>query len=171
MLSKQDKLSILITFTVGLFAGVYLYVAGFATTFKLPEVSTGDIYTEFVLIGEGYGACELDNTCLSFQLLENGSYRALYDAADGSTVVKEGAIPRALRRELINALTANALAIESDLIARPCRFGDDGTNYRFEITKKGTEYSLDTCRTALDYEGGIWKALAKLWNHLATVEL
>ncbi len=171
MLSKQDKLSILITFTVGLFAGVYLYVAGFATTFNLPEVSTGDIYTEFVLIGEGYGACELDNTCLSFQLLENGSYRALYDAADGTTVVKEAVIPRALRRELTNALTANALTVESDLIARPCRFGDDGTNYRFEITKEGTEYSLDTCRTALDYEGVVWKALAKLWNHLATVEL
>ena len=171
MLSRQDRLSILITFTVGLFAGVYLYVAGFATTFVLPEVGTNDVYSEFVLIGEGYGACELDNTCLSFQLLENGSYRALYDAADGSTVVKEGVIPRTLRRELVNALTPEGMVIESDLIARPCQFGDDGTNYRFEITKEGTEYSLDTCRTALDYEGPIWTALAKLWNHLATVEL
>ncbi len=171
MLTRQDRLSILITFTVGLFAGVYLYVAGFATTFVLPEVSTGDIYTEFVLTGEGYGACELDNTCLSFQLLENGSYRGLYDAADGSTVVKEGVIPRALRRELVNALTPEAMLVESDLIARPCQYGEEGTNYRFEVTKEGTEYSFDTCRTALDYEGAIWKALAKLWNHLATVEL
>lgn len=171
MLSRQDRLSILITFTVGLFAGVYLYVVGFATTFVLPEVSTDDIYTEFVLTGEGYGACELDNTCLSFQLLENGSYRGLYDAADGSTVVKEGSIPRALRRELVNVFTAEAMAVESDLIALPCHFGEDGTNYRFEVTKEGTEYSFDTCRTALNYEGEIWTTLAKLWNYLATIEL
>ncbi len=169
-MTKQDKLSILITFTVGLFAGVYLYVAGFATTFKLPEVSTDDIYTEFVLIGEGYGACELDNTCLSFQLLESGAYRGLYDAADGTEVVKEGVIPRALRRELLEALTPAALTTQSDLIALPCRFGEDGTNYRFEVTREGTEYSLDTCRTALDYEGVTWKTLAKLWNYLATIK-
>lgn len=169
-MTKQDKLSILITFTVGFFAGVYLYVAGFATTFVLPEVSTDDIYTEFVITGEGYGACELDNTCLSFQLLESGAYRALYDAEDGSTVVEEGVIPRTLRRELLEALTPAALTVQSDLIARPCRFGEDETNYRFEVTREGAEYSLDTCRTALDYEGATWKTLAKLWNYLATIE-
>ena len=45
----QDKISILITFAVGLAAGMYLYLTGFATTFKLPEVTTENVYTEFVV--------------------------------------------------------------------------------------------------------------------------
>ena len=171
MLSKQDKLSILITFAVGFFAGIYLYVAGFATTFVLPEVTTDDVYAGFVIEGEGYGACETDNTCLSFQLLESGAYRGLYDGIDGETVVKEGVIPRALRRELLEALTPTQMAIESRENLGSCRFSTDATNYRFEVTSEGKEYVLDTCTSALDYTGQIWTTLAKLWNYLATVEL
>lgn len=170
-MTKQDKLSILITFTVGFFAGVYLYVAGFATTFELPEVTTDDVYAGFVIEGEGYGACEVDNTCLSFQLLESGAYRGLYDAVDGETVVKEGVIPRALKRELLEVLVPAQMAIESAENLGPCRFGIDETNYRFEVSSEGKEYVLDTCTSALNYNGEIWTTLAKLWNYLATVEL
>jgi len=170
-MTKQDKLSILITFTVGFFAGVYLYVAGFATTFELPEVTTGDVYAGFVIEGEGYGACEIDNTCLSFQLLESGAYRGLYDVVSGDTVVKEGVIPRALRRELLEALVPSQMAIESKPNLGECRFPPDQTNYRFEVTSEGKKYILDTCTSALDYNGEIWAALVKLWNYLATVEL
>lgn len=170
-MTKQEKLSILITFTVGFFAGIYLYVAGFATTFELPALSTDDVYAGFVIEGEGYGACETDNTCLSFQLLESGAYRGLYDATDGEVVVKEGVIPRALRRELLDALLPAQMAIESQPNLGTCRFPENETNYRFEVTREGREYVLDTCTSALNYNAEIWTTLAKLWNYLATIEL
>ena len=52
----KDITSILVTFVIGFLVGVYLYLNGFATTFALPEATTMDTYSEFVIIGENYGA-------------------------------------------------------------------------------------------------------------------
>ena len=171
-MAHQDKLSILITFIVGLLAGGYLYLTGFATTFKLPEVTTDDVYTEFVIVGESYGACQQSGDCLSFQLLENGKYRALYGDKNGGTITHEASIPFSLRRELKSTLTPTQLTLESKLAPNVvCRFGDEGINYRFRISRDEVSYVLDTCLTDIDYNGLPWQTLVKLWDHFATVEL
>lgn len=171
-MTNQDKISIIITLVVGFLAGAYLYVTGFATTFELPDASTEDVYLEFMLVGESYGACEKENNCLSFQLLENGSFRALLDDVEGKNpLVNEGSIKFSLRRELLNSLTPEALVLDARESANAiCKFGDDGTNFRFHITRDGAEYLIDTCTTKINYEGKSWSALAKLWNHFSTVE-
>jgi len=170
-MTKQDALSILITLVVGFFAGAYLYVAGFATTFEPPEATSENTYKEFVITGEGYGECEERNNCLSFQLLENGSYRAILNVTFGNNKVKEGVIPRAIKQELYRALTPAVLAKESQTLNVPsCRYPENETNYRFRVTRDEVNYVVDTCLSTIDYEGSAWKALAKLWNHFATVE-
>lgn len=171
-MTHQDKISILITFVVGLFAGAYLYVTGFATTFEPPEASSENIYTQFVITGESYGACQEDHSCLSFQVLENGAYRALLQTKDGGTpLAKEGTIPWSLKRELASTLTAAVLTNESKVRPFPlCKYGEIGTNYRFRITRDQVSYTLDTCTSFMDYEGAAWLTLAKLWNHFGNVK-
>lgn len=168
----QDKISILITFAVGLAAGMYLYLTGFATTFKLPEVTTENVYTEFVVTAENYGACRDERTCLTFQVLENGTYRALYDdPLGGETIVKEGRIPRSIRKELIRSLTTEQLLSDTRTWSVPdCRNGALGTNHKFRITRDEVNYEIDTCQSVIDYEGPGWKSLAKLWNYFAALE-
>lgn len=170
-MAHQDKISILITFIVGLLAGGYLYLTGFATTFKLPEATTDDVYAEFVIIGESYGACKQTGDCLSFQLLENGKYRAIYGDGGSEAVTHEASIPFSLKRELKANLTPTELTLESKLSSTAvCQFGDDGTNYRFRISRDEVNYVLDTCLTDIDYSGQTWQSLVKLWNHLATTD-
>jgi len=171
-MTHQDKISILITFIVGLLAGAYLYVTGFATTFEPPEASPENIYTQFVITGESYGACQVDHTCLSFQVLENGAYRALLETKDASApLAKEGAIPWSLKRDLADTLTTAVLVRESRMRPLPlCKYGESGTNYRFHVTRDQVSYTLDTCTSMMDYEGVAWLTLAKLWNHFGSVE-
>lgn len=171
-MTHQDKISILLTFVVGLFAGSYLYVTGFATTFEPPEASSENIYTQFVITGESYGVCDTTNTCLSFQVLENGAYRALLETTDSNTpLTKEGTIPWSLKRDLAETLTAEVLARESRVRPFPvCKYGEDADNYRFQVTKDQVSYTLDTCTSMMDFEGEAWLTLAKLWNHFGSVK-
>lgn len=171
-MSHQDKISILITFVVGVLVGGYLYLTGFATTFKLPEVTTDKAYTEFVIIGESYGACKQTGECFSFQLLENGKYRALFGYGSNDTVTHEASIPFSLKRALKRNLTQELLTFDSTLMStRVCQFGNDGTNYRFRISRDEVSYVLDTCLTDINYDELPWQTLIKLWEHFAAVKL
>ena len=56
-MKRQDILSILITFTVGLLAGGYLYLTGFAPTVATLEVPSAEKLNELVIESEVYGGC------------------------------------------------------------------------------------------------------------------
>jgi len=157
----QDGVSILITFLVGMLVGSYLFVTGFATTFSFSTVSDAGVYDEIVITGDSYGACALSNSCLSFQIIGDGSYRALFDVT-GERVVYEDTVGRGIRRQF-TAFSKEALASSSvPLVVPECRYGED-TNYRFSVTLDGVSYRLDTCRTDIDYEGPVWTTLENTW--------
>lgn len=164
-MTRQDILSILITLTVGLLAGAYLYVAGFATTFKLPELNTKEAYSKLVIVGKNYGSCEENLSCLSFQVLEDGTYRAIFDNPAGEQIIKEGTISNSLQSELNKVLTTTTLVGESMMMSDPkCHFSYDTGNYRFKVTRDDSDYSLDTCINDINYTGKTWIVLVKLWN-------
>ncbi len=167
-MKNQDVISIIITFAIGVFAGGYLYLVGFATTFNLPEASTEAIYTKLVIVGESYGECEEDNRCLSFQVLEDGTYRALFDNLDGGEkLVREGTVSSSLMRELKSTLITSTLQAESKILNTPnCYYGSDSTNFRFKVTLDANEYPLDTCLSNINFEGKAWIVLSELWSYV-----
>lgn len=163
-MTGQDKISILVTFVIGGFVGAYVYVAGFAPTYRLPEAVTQDRYTDLVIVADSYGACAETESCLSFQLLQDGSYRALYGVPATSY---EGTIPRAQRRQLGEIVATSTLAeVGADNLVE-CYFGDDDTNLRFIITVAGENFLIDSCISDLDYEGALWQSLYKLFAVVA----
>ncbi len=168
MITFQNKIVILFTFATGLFVGGYLYLTGFATTFEPPEADEKDIYTEFVITAESYGTCSNDGTCLSFQVLENGSYRAVLNSKPEKRT-KEAKIPYVLRKNLYSTLTSSSLEkIKEKGGVSVCHY--EGTNYRFKITRNQIEYIIDTCTSAISYGGTEWKTLAKLWNYMSNLK-
>lgn len=167
-MTPQDRISLSITFVVGFLVGAYLYTTGFATTFKLPEANEAGVYTGFVLVGEAYGACREEQSCVTFQVLENGVYRAIFDtdSKGNKQVVREGRLPRHIRQTLKRELTAEGLASQSQVLAQStCAF--EGTNYRFQITLEQLEYELDTCQSAVAYDSSSWRSLTEVYNYIA----
>lgn len=166
-MTAQDKITILFTLVVGFFAGVYLYLTGFATTFEPPEVSTDNIYEGFVITAQSYGVCSEFEDCLSFQVLENGAFRAILEDGENK-LVKEARIPLTMRRDLKNSLIVPALERESEVVSTSCRYEED--NYRFSITRDGKSYMFDTCKSDINYDGEAWQSLASLWNYISALE-
>jgi len=165
---SQDLISILITFAFGMFVGGYLYLTGFAPTYKLPAVEGVDVYGSFVLTGDSYGECNFDGTCLSFQLLSDGTYRVIYDST-GIKDAYDGKITRQLHRQIPTAFTEESLAQQSLPALDPeCRYGQEGTNYRFNVNYNNVSYTLDTCGSNIDYDGVTWDYLKNLFNYIAT---
>jgi hypothetical protein len=168
---RQDKISIAITFVIGLIAGSYLYLTGFATTFELPEVDDSEIYAGLVITGDFYGVCDVDDACISFQLLENGGYRVIVGNREND-LIKEGVLPRGIRLELEKSLDKESLAeFSKSLTVSSCNFDiETENNYSFTISLDETEYTLDTCETAIDYESSAWASLVKLLNYFINLE-
>lgn len=167
-MTHQDKISILVTFVVGMLVGSYLYVTGFAPTYRLPEADQVSAYDGFVIIGDSFGGCEVTNSCISFQLFQNGTYRVIYKR-DGKSVEKTSSIPRSLRQELVTALEPAALTRDSKpLLLLNCAFGEEATNFRFTITSNKESYLLDTCATSIAYTEPLWSALANAWGSVVT---
>ena len=166
-MTHQDKLSIMITFVVGFVIGGYVYLAGFLPTYHLPEAVTPDAYESFVIVGDSYGACADDNTCLSFQLLDR-DYRAILGSGNESQVVN-GSISGALARKLLRTLTPEQLALNATPLAIPeCHYAESGTDFRLTITLEGRNYTLDTCVSAIQYDGPVWIALTEVWADVAS---
>jgi hypothetical protein len=169
----QDKVSILITFAIGLVAGGYVYLTGFATTFVPPEATTEEKYEGLIINGESYGECEANNSCLSFQLLGNGTYRAIYTNPETNRKIsKDGGISRSLRNELKEVMRPDNLQAQSRLLqVTDCKYGENSTNYKFKVTLNSSEYNLDTCKTNVNYNGQIWLTLVKVWNYFAMLSV
>ncbi len=167
-LKKQDKLTVLSAFLIGIIGGSYLYLVGYAPEFQSGQgVETEEEATEFVVIGEMYGGMRA-GTPPSFQIETDGSYRYLpfSDNSEVPSPAVEGAIPRTLLRDLKDMLTDDVL-IEG---AKPetkemCAQMVDGIDYRYIVVKDGVEYELDTCTTNLEAESEVGQKLGALWEY------
>jgi hypothetical protein len=170
--SRQDYLVMIMTFVVGIISGFYLYTTAFAPQFDEFMGTTEEVYEDFVLEGSQYGGDRMGGTAPSFQLLENGSFRYLPYVNEGEVAVaKEGLLPRALLNEVKQTLTTDALDISSQIVTRgDCMSYVDGRDYTYNVTLDGSEYTLDTCTTALSTDSLIYATLDKLWNYFETVE-
>ena len=164
----QDKVSIIITFVFGAMVGSYLYFAGYATTFTLPEAETSEVYADLVITADSYGKCEEANTCFAFQIIGDGSYRAIFDAT-GERLVKEANITSVLNRELKATLLPAELTLDSSLLVEPlCTEVINDTYFRYNISVDSTTYTIDTCTTNIRYDGPVWTVLIKAWVELST---
>lgn len=162
---RQDLISILITFLVGVAAGMYLYLTGFAglvSKLSIPDIEKA---TEFVIVGDVYGGCR--EACPSFQVVHDGSYRYLYTPAAGAEqVLRQGVLPISLRRQLEAVITPIELAKQSKEI-QPllCNSYSDGIDVKYEITLDGQLYVLDSCGTAVEAESELWITLGSIWTY------
>lgn len=168
-MERQDVISILITFGVGILGGVYLYVGHFAKTYGPDAVATQEAALEFSITGEAYGSC--GDVCPAFQLLKDGSYRYRYTPQLGeAAVVREGTLPLGIQRNVKRALGEDVLEEESQTTdTTVCNSTNNGVDIRYRISYQGTEYEIDSCGTAVNDTGELWSSLNEIWGYLQNV--
>jgi hypothetical protein len=167
-MKKNNLLSILITFVVGLFAGGYLFTTGFAETVSRYTTPDAESITAFSVVGYIYGSC--GDSCPSFQVVQDGAYRYFYAPKIGAEqVLIQGIIPFSVQRQLKQSFIIANLEKQSQ-VRRPvqCNSSTDGIDARYEVTIDGKKYVLDSCGTDIDGSGKIWQALNGLWGYYET---
>jgi hypothetical protein len=166
-MTHQDKISIIITFVCGFFVGAYLYISGFAPTYMLPDAVSEDTYGGLVIVADSYGECAESEGCLSFQLLNDREFSAKIGRLSNAYSY-DGEISKKLYYALLTELSTSSLSqVAQSPDSLVCRYGEVGTNFRFLITLSGENYTVDTCRSLLDYESPLWLTLSELFGVVA----
>jgi hypothetical protein len=175
-MKKDHVLSILITFTVGLIMGGYLYFTQFLPNFSpaaISETISLDMFTRDTLVieGEKYGGFRV-STPPSFQINADGSFRFIPAAPrDSVAPVRTGMLPNELSRALERSMSQTALETASRERPREaCESFVDGIDFRYQVERGDETYTLDTCGTAFSTSGDIGQALASVWEYFETLE-
>lgn len=174
-MKRQDVLTIIITFTIGLFTGGYLFVVGFAPQVeKVSEVIGTDDkaeYAELTIIGTTYGGCDRARACASFQVRGDGEYSYLPGSITAGAEPVTGTLPGYLSRELRSAATIEALIEAAQVVAtNNCNSYTDKNDYRYDVTHNTVVYDLDTCGRNLSNTSPLGLTLDKLWNYFETLD-
>lgn len=167
-MGKKELTGIIVTAIVGFIFGIYIFWSGFFTTFGGPSLPSQAELDEFTLVSQVYGGCR--DQCPSFQILADGSYRYRYTPEIGAEqVIRDGSIPRSLRRELLNAMNEKTLEAQSQTLEPSfCNSYTDGIDVIYRVTYKDIEYEIDTCGTMIDTNSVLWNTLVKTWNYFET---
>lgn len=163
---NQDLILMVSTFLIGIMAGGYLYIVGFAPQFSdyLDDNQTESVYEDFVIDGEMYGLDTISSTA-SFQVLKNGSFRYIPAGEIDSANIKEGLVPKSIWADIKNNLTEKNLTtyvIEQEQLNCPTL---ENPGYRYAVTLNSKKYSLDTCKTNFSSNNQSALALENLWNY------
>jgi hypothetical protein len=161
-MKRQDIWTLVTTFVVGAIAGGYVYVVGFAPQFEQLTGQTADVYENLVIEGEQYGGDGV-TSLPSFQIISDGSYTYLSGAPDISS--RQGTMSRTLLSDIAAVADADTLYQNSQLaIVSDCSSAIGGVDYRYDITRDGVVYTLDTCGT--DFSSpDLRAALDNLWKY------
>jgi len=141
---------------VGVAAGAYSYLTGFAPVYRELDLSFG---TEYSIIGERYGGGEN----AAFRLEADGSYRATVD--DGP--VQSGVIDESLRRTLRTTLSdVNLARISEEIDPAQCVSELGGTDVRYEIIQEDETFVLDSCTTRFARQSDLGVLLDIIWRDI-----
>lgn len=160
----------LITFGMGFVSGVYLYFSGFvpfaSEYLSLKSLLPDPVEIGLSIVGDAYGGCLMANSCPSFQLAADRSYRF---RSSPDAEMRTGVLPEALLNTLSSSLSGAPLeryTLEAD--KESCESYVDGIDYHYTIVIDGEEYVIDTCTTALPSNSAVNQALTRVWRYFGT---
>jgi hypothetical protein len=171
-MSGQQITTLGFTFFVGIAAGFYLYVIGFAPQVaKVSDTlgmdgSSTNYDKGLVIEGTLYGSCL--SACASFQLRPDGTYTVLL--APGASP-KTGELPRVVSADLKKVATKQLLArLAEPSAAASCASDNGGLDAVYDIALNGEVFTVDSCTTALSSQNDLAPILDSIWNTLLNAE-
>jgi hypothetical protein len=171
-IKSQDKVILISAFAIGIFAGAYLFLMGYAPVFGSSKVPSQPAMTKFTIESDSYGGSG-EGIPPSFQILSDGTYRYIpqTDAMATSAIagLKQGNIPDSLMKSLRKKLTTTNLTLASRAVTpNQCASMAGGFDYHYRISVSGAEFTLDTCSTALTPDSDAGIVLQQVWEYLTS---
>lgn len=153
------------SFVMGMLTGAFLYVTVFAPEYKKDlETPEGAVMGGIVVEGQMYGACDEVNSCASFRLLENRTFKYL---PYPDVVIENGTLPVEITKPLFSAITQGALKdLENEIEPAECASDTEGLDFTYTVTKEGESQTLDTCATALAGDTKAQTLFTDAWNFM-----
>jgi lactate dehydrogenase-like 2-hydroxyacid dehydrogenase len=165
----QDKLTLISALLIGVIAGAYLYVVGFAPEFENKPLSdTTETTTSYRIVANMYGGMRAGNPP-TFVVSNTGQYTYIPFQEDVDEVANRigGTLPADIRTSLEAELVAAALATAAKPVTKDmCAVMVDGIDYTYTITLGSTTYELDTCNTDFTAESDLGVALQAVWAYV-----
>lgn len=149
-MKRQDIISIIVTFLVGVVVGSYLYLYGFAPQYNT-LIDSASNTGQLVIAGEAYGGCARGGICATFQVTNDGTFKAFpTQAREAERVVQTGKISTSLYQQFRASLTSGTLTrLAAPVTPKDCASHTDGIDYQLRIFFGDEQFTLDTCTTAL----------------------
>lgn len=167
----KDWILLIGTFVIGVCTGVYLHFSIFVPEYvvnedlsKLQQAAESD----FQIVAQMYGGCQMMGTCPSFQLSGNRVYKYVPQTDRGEVAaVYEGKLPRVLMTQIEAAwIVANPEDVTAAISKEWCAHWSDGIDYEYIITDTDGTYILDTCYTDLAPDSDLAAALQSVFRYL-----
>ena len=173
-IKSQDKVILISAFAIGLFAGAYLFLMGYAPKFGSSSVPAQSAMTKFTIESDSYGGSG-DGIPPSFQILADGTYRYIpqTDAMATSAIagLKQGTVPSALMKNLRKSLTTTDLTLAAlPVTPSQCASMAGGLDYHYRISIGGADFTVDSCNTNLKPDSDAGEALTAVWDYFATID-
>lgn len=168
---REDIFLFSLIFLTGIFVGSYVYITAFKPVYE-PDRGIGQGETaaaDFSIIGQQYGGLhEKGYISPSFRLLGDGTYNYVPGGiGNNALAVREGRLPSSVMSDLKQEIARVRLAeLASPVTRSDCANYSDGTDYEYKVTTDGTEYTLDTCKTAFDTNEPLAVTLRSVWQYL-----
>lgn len=158
-MSRREIYLLVCTFVVGVAAGAYSYLTGFAPVYRDVDFSIG---TQYTVLGERYGG----GVDAAFSLESDGTYRA----SVGNGEVLEGVIDESVRRALREALRdADLVALGQSVERARCASEIGGEDVRYEIEVNNERVVLDSCTTSFDRQSVLGVVLEVVWRDIEDI--
>lgn len=151
------------TLLMGMFAGAYLYLTVYAPTYESDVANPDSISPDATVIeGQMYGDCDKNNTCGSFRLIDDRSYR--YIAYTGAKI-EQGKLASDVSDKVFNAVGTIIFFDDAKPITQgSCSSQSGGIDFTYTVTHKQDVYTFDTCTTALAYDQKFQTDLLAIWK-------
>ncbi len=168
-MTRQDFISVAITFIMGVFGGSYLYLTSFTYFTDQSGVPDAASFSDFSLVSDIYGSCM--DACPSFQVVNDGTYRHLYTPSVGAEpILRQGVLPINLQRSLGSVLDKEQLETQSEpREVTVCNSDHDGIDVIYEVTLNKEVYVLDSCGTNIVDDSDLWLTFNSVWDYYETL--
>ncbi len=147
----------------------------FYTTFEAEYLQNEDLSrlnyeleTSFRIVGDEYGGCMRGQSCSSFEISYDRSYKYFENPAVNNA--EEGKIPLKLWKEIKDNIIASDVRRAAIKRVGNCASQTDGIDYHFIVSLDGEIYNLDTCETQLAGDESLRRTLQFLFTYFADRE-